>query len=227
MGAAVGTVKAGGTDIVSTAQEALEPDAVGGDKSMSEALPAPATLSPEDELLLSSYLNDLEQARHYALTAFQLFDELTDEKAKDERKRIRQELKNLRNAIHSISDEAFIDLIHAENVGDFAETHQLMLKQIDAAIQKNSRTAGNSQTLKLHRAAGYLLEHFRRVHGSPTASVFEGAGGDGVRFSPAIEFLNNEFQRLAGDTEDRRQLAITTIRSWLKSRPKSSSISTK
>lgn len=89
-------MKAGGTEIMVSAQVAPEPDGAGGVPLRSEALAAPATLSLEDELLLSSFLNDLEDARHYAHTAFHLFDELTDEKAKDERKRIRQELKNLR-----------------------------------------------------------------------------------------------------------------------------------
>lgn len=102
-----------------------------------------------------------------------------------------------------------------------------MLKQIDAVIQKNLNGPGGNSMIKFHKAASYLLQHFAAVHERPTASVFEKAGGTGVQYSAAVEFLNDEFQRLARDKIDRRQSAVTIIKAWLKSNPKTRSNTTK
>ncbi len=223
----MGTIKADSTEIAVSA-----PKVIGSNAAITEQLnpqehSTPDTLVLEDVFLLSSQLNDLEQARYYARMSFKLFDEITNEEAKAERNRIRKELKNLREAIYSISDEAFIDLIHAENVGDFAETQKQMLKQIDAVIRQNLNGPGGNSMIKFHKAASYLLEHFYLVRERPTASVFEKAGGAGLQYSAAVEFLNAEFQRLAHDKIDRRQSAVTIIKAWLKSNPKTRSNTTK
>lgn len=102
-----------------------------------------------------------------------------------------------------------------------------MLRQIDAAIQKNLNGPGANSMVKFHEAANYLLQHFAMVRERPTASDFEKAGGGGRRYSAAVEFLNEEFQRLAHDKTDRRQSAVTIIKAWLKSNPKTRSNTTK
>jgi hypothetical protein len=184
-------------------------------------------ISFKDGVKLIFDFHDIEDVRAFAKSAFMHFDKLNDRKAKKERSKIRQELVNIREAIYSISDEAFTDLIHAENVGDFAGTHKIMLKQIDAAIRINSNAPGGTSMIKFHKAADPLLRHFELLHGSPTASVFEKAGGSGVQHSDAVEFLNNEFQLLACDELDRRQSSVTIIKAWLKSKPKTRSNTTK
>jgi hypothetical protein len=196
-------------------------------KAIAEVLARHDVALHEEELPFEIRFNDLNEVRYYADQAFRHFGASNDKAAKKEREKIRKELKHLRDAIYSISDETFAELIHTEGVGDFSKACNLILKQIDAAVQKNLLGPGGNSMVKFHKAASYLLQHFDVINGKPTASEFEKAGGSGRQYSAAVEFLNDEFQRLARDNIDRRQSSVTIIKAWLKSNPKTRSNTTK
>ena len=157
-------------------------------------------------------------ARHHAYMVYDVAQSDTGRQAKDRRRIARKDLERLWKALTSLDDETWYAITRAEHELGFSFDQRALLNLVKKATEIATAPPGAARLVPFHAAARYLLQHYRVVHGKPTYSVHELSGARGKRYSAAVEFLNKEFQLLAKDKMDRREPAITIIKTWLKSR---------